>query len=255
MTPVLQDYANRFNLNLNRQVFSSFFTQLDPSKFARELPYLFDIDSFCLRLLEALVCGHKICIYSDFDTDATTATGVMYWGLLDLGFAKENLSFYVPDRFTEGYGLNPQSISQLANTCDLIITVDCGINSTLEADICQNKRADLIITDHHHLTAELPNCVAVCNPRLAEYYSNNQTSIKNPQIPPNLRNKLSPDKLNYLKQFMSDISTRQRQLVTNYQSHNSLSPSVTGVGTAWFCLVWLGYFLDGAVEVIEDKYS
>lgn len=245
MTPELQDYARRFDLDLNQQVFSSFFTQLELSNFVERLPYLFDIDNFILRLLEALFLGQSICIYSDFDTDATTATGVMYWGLLDLGFSKEKLFFYVPDRFTEGYGLNPQAISQLADNYDLIITVDCGINSTLEADICRDKRADLIITDHHHLTTELPKCIAVCNPRLSEYYSLNPTLIKKSKTSNQLQGKLSSKELIELKNILKRIKTQESKATP-------LSSSVTGVGTAWFCLVWLGYVID-SLELNQTK--
>ncbi len=245
MTPELQNYAERFGLNLNQQTFSTFFTQLELTNFVEDLPYLFDINNFVTRLLEAQFLGQKICIYSDFDTDATTATGVMYWGLLDLGFSKEKLFFYVPDRFTEGYGLNPQAISQLANNYDLIITVDCGINSTLEAEICNNKRADLIITDHHHLTTELPKCVAVCNPRLSEYYSTNPDLIKNPIISNELKASLSQEQLTQLKNILKQIKTQESKAIP-------LSSSVTGVGTAWFCLVWLGYVID-SLELNQTK--
>jgi single-stranded-DNA-specific exonuclease len=129
----------------------------------------------------------------------------MYWGLVLLGFKRENIDFYAPDRFTEGYGMNTEAVEMLCDKYDLIISVDCGINSTLEAEVCRKKGVDLIITDHHHLTNEIPNALAVINPRLSEIYNSN-----NPKY----------------------------ELKKNY-----LSPSVTGVGVAWFVVVWLAYYM------------
>jgi len=210
MHPILLDYTKRFNRDKVQSLdISAFFTSLDDD-FELELPYLYDIETACSRLISALKHDDKICIYSDYDTDAVTATATMFWGLVLLGFKRENIEFYAPDRFTEGYGMNTDAVEMLCDKYDLIISVDCGINSTLEAEICRQKGVDLIITDHHHLTNEVPNALAVINPRLSEIY--------------NLNNSKHAFKKNYL------------------------SSSVTGVGVAWFVVVWLAYYLKQEIE-------
>jgi single-stranded-DNA-specific exonuclease len=191
---------------------------------------LIDIENFCARVFQAKINNEKVCIYSDYDTDAITATGVMHQGLLDLGFLPENLSTYAPDRFTEGYGINPEAMTELVKPNDLIISVDCGINSVEEADIVKaSQKCDLIITDHHHLHDQIPDCIAVINPRLADYYTQNpfQKSFYNP----NLNNS---ELENAIKNW--------QQKVYSSNSQNFLSKSVTGVGVAWFSLVWYAYF-------------
>ena len=218
MHQILLDYAKRFHKTpVKKLEISSFFTSLD-AKYKSELPYLYDIEAACERLILALENDQKICIYSDYDTDAVTATATMYWGLSLLGFKAENLHFYAPDRFTEGYGMNTEAVAMLCEKYDLLISVDCGINSVNEAKICQEKGIDLIITDHHHLSGELPECLAVVNPRLSEYY------------------------LPESKKFV--------------EKQNYLSSSVTGVGVAWFVVVWLAYklkFEHGKLENFDFK--
>jgi hypothetical protein len=230
MNPKLEQYYKRFNNNSGFK-FDTFFTQLNLDQYPQKLPFLFDIENFCLRLYSALKNNQKICIYSDYDTDAVTATGVMYWGLIELGFIKENLSFYAPDRFTEGYGMNTEAVLQLAQSNDLIISVDCGINSTDEAEAILQTNCDLIITDHHHLHGKLPQCIAVINPRLAEFYFQNPTLLKSVNDQDQDEFKLWVDKLNH---DPADFASYPEKF---------LSSSVTGVGVAWFCLVWFGYFL------------
>ena len=215
MHPIIIEYTQRFNLKPAKQI-DSFYTNLNIDEFIVKLPYLHDVEKFCMRLYKAFQQNHRICIYSDYDTDAVTATATMYWGLIELGFNKDLLSFYAPDRFTEGYGMNVDAISQLALKNDLIISVDCGINSVAEADKLREMRensltqCELIITDHHHLSGYLPNCEAVCNPRLS---------------------------FDWTQHTFEFDGKSESTLVF-------LSDSVTGVGVAWFCLVWLGYFLE-----------
>ena len=133
MHPILIDYTKRFKKDKVQTLdISAFFTSLG-EHFEQELPYLYDIETACSRLISALKNDHKICIYSDYDTDAVTATATMFWGLVLLGFKQENIEFYAPDRFTEGYGMNTEAVKMLCEKYDLIISVDCGINSTLEA--------------------------------------------------------------------------------------------------------------------------
>ena len=202
------------------------------------MPFVCEIENFCIRLLKALKQNERICIYSDYDTDAVTATATMYQGLQTLGFDKNNLSFYAPDRFTEGYGINCQAVENLSKEYDLIISVDCGVNSVLEAEVVKKSSGcDMIITDHHQFNLPRPDCVAVINPRLAEFYQ--QKQIIYPQIYNNLQ--LEEKEVELLKDWLTKVQKRKEIALNN--SENLLSTSVTGVGVAWFCLVWLGYFL------------
>ncbi|MBX4186650.1 MAG: single-stranded-DNA-specific exonuclease RecJ [Candidatus Doudnabacteria bacterium] len=115
------------------------------------------------RIKQAIERQEKVTVYADYDADAITALSVVHLGLKKLGL---NTSYYIPDRFAEGYGMNLEAIKALAaDGTKLIITVDCGINAVEEAALCQELGVDLIITDHHELTGELPNCLAVINPK------------------------------------------------------------------------------------------
>ncbi len=237
MHPKLVDYYYRF-ASEDPTKLDKFYTQLELKSYPERLPYLFGIENFCIRLYQAKINFDKICIYSDYDTDAVTATASMLHGLEMLGFSLSNLDFYAPDRFTEGYGMNPEAIQKLSQKFDLIVSVDCGINSIEEAEIVKKNSSDLIITDHHHLHGPLPKALAVINPRLSDYYSDKQ---KNPRT------------YNYSQKF--DLKTTAKidkwiqKTNKNWQEIDSnpelfMSHSVTGVGVAWFCLVWLGYFLE-----------
>ena len=243
MNPILIDYIKRFQKpETNSKNFhvtslekdSKFFTSYSLSEHYSRLPYVFDIENFCLRLYKASKQNQKICIYSDYDTDAITATGVMYWGLIELGFKSEQISYYAPDRFIEGYGINLEAIKKLAEQNDLIISVDCGINSVEEAKYLLSHKCDLIITDHHLLVGNVPKAIAVCNPRLSDYYNqNDQVNQKSPV-------KTLIISLEFLKQFPETANWLKtlESSPKNYMSH-----SVTGVGVAWFVLVWYKYFL------------
>ena len=115
MSHLFADYLKRFESVTNP--YTEFFTNLDYNDLSK-LPYMYEVENFCLRVYKAFKLNEKICIYSDYDTDAVTATGVMYKGLLNLGINPENLDFYAPDRFIEGYGINPSAIEDLAQKYD-----------------------------------------------------------------------------------------------------------------------------------------
>ena len=230
MHPTLQEYIQRFAKPQPTKNYDKFFTQLSTEEYFQKLPYFYDIENFCTRVHQAKINGEKVCIYSDYDTDAITATGVMYQGLLDLGFKKENLTTYAPDRFTEGYGINPQAIVELAQKNQLIISVDCGINSVEEAEIVKKTDGcDLIITDHHHLHGEVPDCVSVINPRLANYYQ--QTPFQKPFF-----------ELDTNDVELKNLIQNWQQKIYTSNSQDFLPDTVTGVGVAWFALVWYSYF-------------
>jgi single-stranded-DNA-specific exonuclease len=115
------------------------------------------------RLLRAVQQRERIVVYGDYDVDGVTATVMMVEGLRSLGGEVER---YIPNRFDEGYGLNCEAIVSLANNgAHVILTVDCGIRSPLEAEKARELGVDLIISDHHHPKGELPRAYAVICPK------------------------------------------------------------------------------------------
>ncbi len=106
----------------------------------------------------------RIVIYGDYDVDGVTATAILWQCLRLLG---GNVGYYVPHRLDEGYGLNHQAIRTLSSQgAELLVTVDCGINSLAEAATASECRMQLVVTDHHEPGAVLPAAEAVVHPRL-----------------------------------------------------------------------------------------
>lgn len=123
-----------------------------------------DIEKASIRINEAVRKGEKIVIYGDYDVDGLSATALMYRCLKLIG---AQVSYYIPERLEEGYGLNAYAIKKLREGgTNVILTVDCGINACSEADIARTYGIDLIITDHHQPGQEIPNAFAVVNPKL-----------------------------------------------------------------------------------------
>ena len=115
------------------------------------------------RLAYALEHGESIAIYGDYDADGVTATALLVQFLRQLG---ANVQGYIPNRFDEGYGLNLTALNDLKEQgVQLVITVDCGIRSPIEAEHARHIGLDLIITDHHHPLGLVPNALAVVNPK------------------------------------------------------------------------------------------
>lgn len=122
------------------------------------------IEKASIRINEAVRRGEKIVIYGDYDVDGLSATALMYRCLKLVG---AQVSYYIPERLEEGYGLNADAIKKLREAgADVILTVDCGINACREADIARTCGIDLIITDHHRPGQEIPDAFAVVNPKL-----------------------------------------------------------------------------------------
>ena len=115
------------------------------------------------RIEHALRANQRIAIYGDYDVDGVTATALLTLYLARLG---ADVHSYIPNRFDEGYGLNKEALTDLKEAAaDLVITVDCGIRSLEEARHARNLGLDLIITDHHHPGTELPEALAVIDPK------------------------------------------------------------------------------------------
>ena len=115
------------------------------------------------RLVAARDQGDDVVVYGDYDIDGITASAVMLEVLEANDIAARS---YIPDRFEEGYGLNEEALAQIAASgVRLVVTVDCGITSVHEAAWAREHGLDLIITDHHSVGAEIPEAVAVINPK------------------------------------------------------------------------------------------
>ncbi len=121
-----------------------------------------DMDVAVVRILIAIARSETICVYGDFDADGVTSTALMVTALQAAG---ARVGPYIPGRVDEGYGLNVDAISRIAQKATLIVTVDCGMRSTREVEHANALGVDVIITDHHTVGSELPPALAVINPR------------------------------------------------------------------------------------------
>ena len=132
-------------------------------------PFLMkDMDKAVERLHQAITQGEKILIYGDYDVDGTTAVALMYRFLQNLASNLSpltfNLDYYIPDRYTEGYGVSQQGIDYAVEQgCGLVITLDCGIKAVEKIAYANSKGIDVIVCDHHTPGDELPDAVAVLN--------------------------------------------------------------------------------------------
>ncbi|MBI2825072.1 MAG: single-stranded-DNA-specific exonuclease RecJ [Planctomycetia bacterium] len=116
------------------------------------------------RILRAVRDGERITVYGDYDVDGITATSLLWQCLKLLG---ANVGYYVPHRLEEGYGLNREALTTLANQgTRLVVTVDCGIGSIAEAEVAAELGLALVVTDHHATTGTLPQAEAIVHPRL-----------------------------------------------------------------------------------------
>ncbi|PPA71518.1 single-stranded-DNA-specific exonuclease RecJ [Jeotgalibacillus proteolyticus] len=120
------------------------------------------MDKATERIKEAIASEELIMVYGDYDADGVTSTSVMLTALQELG---ANVEFYIPNRFTEGYGPNEEAFRFAAEQgTGLIITVDNGISGINEAALLKELSVDLIITDHHEPGPELPDALAIIHP-------------------------------------------------------------------------------------------
>ncbi|SDK51872.1 single-stranded-DNA-specific exonuclease RecJ [Sediminibacillus albus] len=129
---------------------------------------LHDIEKASQKVRQAIDNGEKILVYGDYDADGVSSTAVMLEALRELG---ADCSYYIPNRFTEGYGPNEQAFREAKdNGFQLIITVDNGIAAVHEAAIAKELGLDLIITDHHEVQEQLPDALAIVHPKCSTEY-------------------------------------------------------------------------------------
>lgn len=127
-------------------------------------PFLMaDMEKAVNRLTDAIQDNEKILIYGDYDVDGTTSVSLVY------KFIKKfysNVDFYIPDRYNEGYGISIQGIDYAhKNGIKLVIALDCGIKAVEKIKYANDLNIDFIICDHHTPDLELPNAVAVLDPK------------------------------------------------------------------------------------------
>ncbi len=130
-------------------------------------PFLLDdMDKAADRILEAVSNHEKIVVYGDYDADGITSCATVCKFLKSID---ADVSYYIPDRFSEGYGINIMAVNRMARSgIKLMITVDCGITAVGEVAFAKTQGMDVIITDHHTCREELPEAVAVINPKRAD---------------------------------------------------------------------------------------
>ena len=116
-------------------------------------------------LCRAILDGEAVTVYGDYDVDGVCATALILKLFSMLGTAA---SYYIPERVSEGYGLNAAALKTLKKGgCDLVLTVDCGTTAVREAELAASLGMRLVITDHHEPGGELPEACAIVNPHLA----------------------------------------------------------------------------------------
>jgi single-stranded-DNA-specific exonuclease len=132
-------------------------------------PFLMrDMEKACVRLFEAIEAKEKIIIYADYDCDGIPGAVILNDLFKLLGY--KNYEVYIPQRNSEGYGLNLEAIKQFAGTGPkLLITVDLGITAALEVAQAEVDGIDVIITDHHLPSETLPRAFAILNPKVDDY--------------------------------------------------------------------------------------
>ncbi|TPE68728.1 single-stranded-DNA-specific exonuclease RecJ [Halalkalibacterium halodurans] len=127
-------------------------------------PYELDgMEQVVARVRQAIKAEEKILIYGDYDADGVSSTSVMVYTLRELG---AQFDYYIPNRFTEGYGPNENALRWAKEEgYQLVITVDTGIAAVHEAEVAKEIGLDFIVTDHHEPPPVLPDAVAIINPK------------------------------------------------------------------------------------------
>jgi single-stranded-DNA-specific exonuclease len=130
-------------------------------------PFLLgDMEDACNQLRAAVAEGRGICVHGDYDVDGIAATTLALLLLRELG---ADVTWHLPSRFDEGYGVRSETIARLADEgCGLVLTVDCGITAVAEVAEARKRGLDVIVTDHHRPGETLPDCPIVAT-RPSEY--------------------------------------------------------------------------------------
>ncbi|USS89511.1 single-stranded-DNA-specific exonuclease RecJ [Fructilactobacillus cliffordii] len=129
---------------------------------------LHDMEKAVQRIQTAIANEEQITIYGDYDADGLTSTAILYETLLEMG---ANVNYYVPNRFSDGYGPNVVAFEKLIeNGTSLIVTVDNGVAGNEAIDRARELKCDVVVTDHHELPEQLPNATAIVHADLSPDY-------------------------------------------------------------------------------------
>lgn len=129
---------------------------------------LLGMDRATKRTLEAMEKGERIAIYADFDCDGIPGGALLADTFAKIGY--DNVEVYLPHRDREGYGFHQSAIAELAGRgVKLIITVDVGTTAVDSVAYAKSLGVDVIVTDHHEIPGDLPDALAVLNPKLGDY--------------------------------------------------------------------------------------
>ena len=131
-------------------------------------PFLMaDMDRAVERVTQAVERGERILFYGDYDVDGTTAVALMYSFFRQRGYSQ--LGYYIPDRYKEGYGISVQGIDYAAqNGYSLVVALDCGIKANERVAYARQHNIDCIICDHHLPGDQIPEAVAVLDPKRSD---------------------------------------------------------------------------------------
>jgi len=144
---------------------------LNPSLHHLKPPFeIADMTRAVARIGDALLNREKMLIFGDYDVDGVTATTLLYQFLKEIN---AEVSFHIPHRVTEGYGLKASHITDIAipREIKVLLTVDCGVSSHEAVSLANEHDIDVIITDHHDIPSKLPDALAVINPKRNDCHS------------------------------------------------------------------------------------
>ena len=140
---------------------------LNPSLSDFHDPFLLPGMAETVRLLRKAVAeGKTVLVYGDYDADGVCAASILLETLHELG---ASLAYRIPSRHTEGYGLNPEAVREIAQKAQVLITVDCGVSNVEEVALAKDLGLTVIITDHHQPPETLPAADVVMDPLLGSY--------------------------------------------------------------------------------------
>lgn len=159
INPIIPEILVRRGYN-NKEINAFLYSQISD---LRDPFLMHDMQKACDRIKLAISNGQKITVYGDYDADGITSTAIMYEVLYNMG---ANVEYFVPNRFTDGYGPNPDVYKKLIeNGTNLIVTVDNGISGVESVEVAKKLGCDVIITDHHELPDKLPEAYAIVHAR------------------------------------------------------------------------------------------
>ncbi|WP_261664363.1 single-stranded-DNA-specific exonuclease RecJ [Deinococcus sp. Marseille-Q6407] len=125
------------------------------------------------RIAAAIRAGKRLRIHGDYDADGVTATAILVLGLRALD---ADVHGFIPHRLNEGYGIHPSKLDEHAQSCDLLVTVDCGVSNHAEVAGLLERGIDVIVTDHHAPPPTFPDCLVV-HPELTAGYDPAQHNL------------------------------------------------------------------------------